>query len=149
MKTEPFVSWSSKYDTGFAHIDEQHKLLVRVINEFYDGLQNRQADRAVVFKRAAHQAVEYVKNHFAAEEKWMRDTGFPGYQKHCAEHALFAQQLLGCVKRFDRNDSRPAFEFVKFLAGWLMSHIAVEDNNFRFHLKPHQTPPPSAAAPKA
>ena len=134
MGTE-YVEWKPKYEVGLEFIDEQHKSLVRLINELHAGLQDRQGDRAGAFERAAHQAVEYVKTHFAAEEKWMLATGFGGYEKQRAEHALFVKQILECTAKCKKDDLRPAFNFVKFLAEWLMSHIAVEDNNFRFHLK--------------
>ncbi len=135
MSTNPFVTWCSKYETGVDIVDEQHKSLVRLINEFHDGLKNRQDDRTEVFEHAAHQAVAYVRNHFATEEQWMRETGFPGYERQRLKHAEFAQKLLDCVKRFDRKNPRSAFEFINYLADWLMSHIAIEDSNLRFHLK--------------
>ncbi len=135
MESKSFVEWNQKYEIGVDFIDEQHRSLVRLINELHAGLQDRYGDRPKAFEKAAHQAVEYVKTHFSAEENWMKLTGFAGYDRQRAEHAQFVKQLIECSRAFKPHDLRPAFAFVKFLAEWLMSHIAIEDNNFRFHLQ--------------
>lgn len=138
MSEKPYIEWQSKYEVGVDFIDAQHRGLVRVINELHAGLQDRFGDRSAAFERAAHQAVEYVKSHFAAEEKWMRETGYDGYERQRAAHAHFIKTLLECAGKFKPGDLRTSFDFLKFLSEWLISHIAIEDNNFRFHHKGRQ-----------
>jgi len=133
MAVEVFAEWQDKYKTGIAFIDEQHKRLVETMNSLYHGLNDKSKNRSDVFREAALQAVEYVKKHFSEEEAWMRDSGYGDYERQKKDHAYFVKKLVDDSKSFSDCNPKAAFDFVFFLRDWLLSHIAVEDNNFRFH----------------
>lgn len=128
-----FVEWMTKYETGIDFIDEQHKILIKIINDLYSGLQNCSLDKSEVFRKAASQAVDYVKKHFSQEEEWMLANDYPKYKYQKSEHDRFIKKLLEDSENFRDYNPRSAFDFVTFLRDWLISHIAIADNDFRFH----------------
>lgn len=132
MAESPFVQWQKRYETGIDFIDRQHRGLIDMINELHADLHNRQVDKTAAFRNGAKKAVEYVKTHFTDEERWMEENGFPGLPRQRHQHNFFIQRLLDDARDYDEKNPRAAMDFLKFLTDWLLQHIAVEDNDFRF-----------------
>jgi len=128
-----FFVWEKRYETGVELIDSQHKKLVSIINDLYSGLHSRYKDKSEAFAKAAKDAVDYVRTHFQDEEQWMTETAYPGIELQKEQHRKFIAALLKGTKEFEEGRIYSAFEFLKFLKEWLISHIAVEDKKFRFH----------------
>lgn len=61
-----FITWTLDLDTGFADIDDQHKVLVDKINKFYDVYQT---GNVVDIKIALQELLDYTVFHFDHEEK--------------------------------------------------------------------------------
>jgi len=83
-----FAKWKTKYETNIDFVDQQHKPCWD--NEQAscqsDGLQRR---RRASFRIAQRKSVNYVGEHFASEEKWMLETGYPEYERQKGEHQKF------------------------------------------------------------
>ena len=130
---DEFFVWEKRYETGVEFIDRQHKKLVSIINTLHSGLHSRYKDKSEEFAKAARDAVDYVRTHFHDEEQWMVDISYPEIERQKEQHRKFIAALLKDTKAFDEGRIYSAFEFLKFLKDWLISHIAVEDNKFRFY----------------
>lgn len=128
-----FFVWEKRYETGVEFIDKQHKRLISIINDLHYGLHSRFKDKADAFAKAAKEAVQYVQTHFHDEEEWMEKTAYPDIEWQKEQHRKFIAALLKDTKEFDAGRVYSAFEFLKFLKEWLISHIAVEDKKFRYH----------------
>ena len=63
-----FITWTLDLDTGFADIDDQHKVLVDKINKFYDVYQT---GNVVDIKIALQELLDYTVFHFDHEEKML------------------------------------------------------------------------------
>jgi len=82
---------------------------------------------------ALSQALEalfsHTREHFANEERLMREVGFPAYEMHKAEHnrALNEFQLMMMEWR-NRNDNRILRDYIcTDTPQWLLQHIATMD----------------------
>jgi len=128
-----FFVWEKRYETGIELIDSQHKKLVAIINDLHYGLHSRFKDKSEAFAKAAKEAVRYVQTHFYDEEEWMEKTAYPDIERQKEQHRKFISAILKDTKEFDEGRIYSAFEFLKFLKEWLISHIAVEDKKLRFH----------------
>jgi hemerythrin-like metal-binding protein len=119
--------WNSRFETGIASVDEQHRQLVEIINllgETLIGNSARPQAIAAVFERLA----EYAKYHFADEERLMAESGMEPQRArmHRQQHQQFVDQLTTMWKR--RADfSNPAEALHGFLSSWLTFHILEED----------------------
>ena len=81
--------------------------------------------------------VAYVDVHFEHEERLMRETGFPGLDKHLIAHKAREQQVDEFKKDFEHDQDKFDFDaLMEFLSNWLSEHILKQDMKFAaFHKK--------------
>ncbi len=131
MKEIVYIKWERKFEIGIPMIDKQHKVLVEMCNELYEGLlRNRENAYTSIdepLRKALHASVEYVKEHFSAEEKLMQKCGYPGYAEHKKRHEVFIEKILKTAKEFETAPLTRSFHLVKFIYDWILEHIAHED----------------------
>jgi len=131
---EKLVTWSHTYSVGIQMIDEQHKGLLNLVNDMYNHvLGNPEAEKAY-FQKVIHQAVEYVKTHFATEEKIMRATRFDGYREHKKEHDSFILTVIEHIRGFEAGRNT-LISFTNFLKDWILTHIAIMDKQYFDYFK--------------
>jgi hemerythrin len=125
-----YVKWSDSYSTGVSLIDEQHKGLLDLINDLFNHVSGDEAKERVYFNEVIEQAVQYVKFHFATEEKYMTSIGFMGYPEHKKAHDQFVLTVIKTIKDFERGNALTLENFANFLKDWVLSHIAVMDMQY-------------------
>jgi hemerythrin len=127
-----FFQWEPEFEINVKDIDEQHRYMVALINDFYEALRSGRGKE--VLGRVLKDLSEYAKNHFDCEERLMTESGYPGYAAHKAEHA----ELAGKVRELDedyRNSGRAlAVKVGVFLREWLMKHVLASDLEFGRYL---------------
>jgi hemerythrin len=75
---EERVTWSHSYSMGIKIIDDQHKGLLEFVNDLFNHSTGNEREERDYFKDVIQQAVQYIKQHFATEEKIMIATKFAG-----------------------------------------------------------------------
>jgi hemerythrin len=141
-KPREFVIWGDQYSVGIGAIDEQHRKLVTITNELYNGLFSgrfNQAEMEESFRKSVHATVEYAKVHFATEEELMRKLAYPDYVPHKTQHEEFATRILKDVGAYESGNTKIGTKFVYFLRDWFMQHIAVTDKAFALYAKSKST----------
>ena len=78
------IAWSDKYNVQIKEIDNQHKVLVGMINDLHDAM--KQAKSKEISLEIINKMAEYTKFHFSTEEKYMRRFAYPDYPGHKHEH---------------------------------------------------------------
>ncbi|KOR27636.1 hemerythrin, partial [Achromatium sp. WMS1] len=79
-----FLAWSEEISVGVEEIDEQHKVLLNLINELNDAMQARRSHDVIT--SIINKLSEYTRIHFAVEESLMRILNYPDYESHKAQH---------------------------------------------------------------
>ena len=79
-----FIEWSNELSVGIEEIDEQHKVLVDLLNQIHEAIQQRHGAEATgeIIDRLG----EYTRIHFAVEESLMRILHYSEYERHKEEH---------------------------------------------------------------
>jgi hemerythrin len=134
MEDEVFVEWDDRYSVGIQLIDDQHKELIRLTNELYKGCLAGDAAARSYFMTAVKGTVDYVKYHFAAEEKLLENAKYPDIAEHKKQHELFVKQILDDVQSFQGGKKFVPNVFVRFLRDWILSHIAVMDKCYSVYI---------------
>lgn len=132
---EKHVNWSDTYSMGIKIIDDQHKGLLNFVNELYNHSTGDEQYERMYFAEVIQQAVQYVKNHFATEEKLMLGTKFPGYTEHKKAHDAFTIKVINTVRDFEAGKRLVLEKFTHFLKDWILSHIAVMDKQYSDYFK--------------
>jgi hemerythrin len=115
---------------GVKLIDDQHKGLIDFINDIFNHASGNERDERAYFALVIQQAVQYIKEHFQAEEKLMLGTKFPGYVEHKKVHDEFTLTVVKSVKDFEAGKRLVLEKFAYFLKDWVLTHIAVMDRQY-------------------
>lgn len=132
------VHWDGSMNTGFQDIDAQHAHLFTVINSMHEKMLKRHNRNAVI--DALDSARNYVRYHFASEEKLLREHNYPDLEMHLAEHRVFANKIDRMAQILERAGEvagEEAAEFLGYLMGWLATHIMSNDMKYSAFLKEH------------
>jgi len=126
-----FVEWSDELSVGIEEIDEQHKVLVGLINEMHDAIHDRHGSEAV--QGVLTQLADYTRIHFAVEESLMRILNYPGYEEHKAQHEELVGHMVELQEKVAAGKTAIGFELMHFLKVWLTKHIMDDDKQYSAH----------------
>ena len=126
------VTWNNTLSCGIKIVDDQHKGLVSLVNDLFNHVTGDDREEHEYFNKIIHEMVDYVKVHFATEEKIMIATKFDGYAEHKKAHDKFVLNTVDNIKDYQAGKKLSLSAFTKFLKDWILSHIAVMDKQY-FH----------------
>jgi len=126
--------WSDTFSVGVAVIDEQHKELFARTNRLLEACQEGKGKEAV--RETLAFLGEYVRTHFATEEKLMVQYGYPGFAAHRKLHEGFTEAFLGLQKEAERNVGVALVTQVnKTVVDWWVNHILKVDRELGAFLR--------------
>ncbi|MCU0798846.1 MAG: bacteriohemerythrin [Candidatus Thermoplasmatota archaeon] len=120
--------WEGKYVLGIKEIDDQHRMLVGMINALHDGLMS--GNGREVTGTVLQSMMEYALYHFKTEEDLMQKFGFEGYTDHRDEHLTFMESIGEMAKRHGAGEYLVSLELNEFLKEWLANHILSTDRKY-------------------
>ncbi len=128
------TGWTSALALGHDEIDSQHQELYRRAGKLVDAMAQG-GDRELV-ARLFDFLGTYVVDHFAAEERLMVETQFPGYNVHRAAHERFIRDYHSLRKLHEESGASAAvaIKASTWLSEWLRSHIGKTDQLLARHL---------------
>lgn len=120
------IEWSRTFSTGVEWQDAHHKELFKRINALLDAMNVGRGKDEVL--RLFKFLDEYCVVHFAAEEKAMRDLGYPEAGAHIAQHADFIKEISGLKDECAKGVSTAAvIKAQSKVVDWLIKHIGGPD----------------------
>lgn len=128
------MKWSEAYATGVAAIDDQHKMIFKMAEDFRAALDEGRGQR--VYDGFLASLDLYARTHFRFEEDCMERYRCPIAQKNKQAHTKFVEMLGRFQHRytadgFDRGDAR---DFVNIIDEWLADHICRIDLQIKDHI---------------
>jgi hemerythrin len=131
-----FVEWSDDLSVGIQEIDEQHKILVNLINRLFDETALNEADPRVI-EEIMSELIEYTVVHFAVEESLFRIFDYPEIETHIGHHHDLKVQVFEIQEKIKVDPSIVNTELLIFLKNWLEHHIQQEDKLYASFLIEH------------
>lgn len=129
------IGWSSDLATGVDAIDNQHREIFSRVDRLTaacgEGKGKEEVLRLLLFLE------EYVKEHFAAEERLQLRHAYPEYPDHKAQHARFMSDVAKLGAEFKAEGATLSLVIMtnKTLTSWLMQHITKTDMAFATFLR--------------
>jgi voltage-gated potassium channel len=112
------IVWSDDLSVGVTAIDEEHRTLVLLANEFRQSLSAGRGREEIA--RVFDKLLDYTVRHFSHEEGLMRKYDYPGMELQVREHRNFTKQVM----ELNRDKKYVFPENVSdFLYSWLRHHI--------------------------
>lgn len=123
-----FINWDDSLSVKINSIDDQHKRLVSMINEFYDSILNKASNDGLL--KLIAEMKNYTVVHFSHEEKLMQQLNYPDYAQHKKEHDLFVAKVLDVEEKTKNGKLVVSLEITTFLKDWLKGHINGTDKKY-------------------
>lgn len=124
-----YVEWKDEYTVGVAKFDDGHKKLCGLINELSAGILQGKGEE--MQKNVLKGLVGYTMNHFADEERLMKEYGYPDRISHKLEHEEFRDKLLKFVEAYLRDAAPLTAELLAYLVEWLEKHMVGTDKKYQ------------------
>lgn len=115
------IAWSDRYCINNSAIDEQHQILVSLINDCIALVRTARQPRDEI-NGLLDRMLEYAYFHFESEEQWMRDLRYPSLHDHQQEHLQFFIYIKEAMGRFGKG-ALSAEDLLLFLKDWFIHHI--------------------------
>ena len=123
----PYIIWRSRMSVGIDRIDEDHKQLIRCVNDLDQATNQVNYDPRLAAQTLLR-LFEYTKSHIDREEKLMLAVDYPGYEGHKKLHDTAKKALHDISAEFMQHPTKPAAERIyDFTADWLVHHIVMVD----------------------
>jgi len=123
-----FFPWKDEYCVSVREIDNQHKVIIEMLNELYDSFMKKEHENKLgeILSRLS----EYAVYHFETEEKYFSHFGYNKKAVHIQEHDNFTEKVVAFRKEFEKNSSALTYKLVNFLREWLNNHILISDKEY-------------------
>ncbi len=128
MSNNELFSWSDSYNVGIQEVDEQHRVLVSLLNQLHEAIREHRG--SATSRDILGRLAEYTRTHFLLEESLMRLTHYPGFEIHKQQHEELIKQVQDLQYKIDNENAAITFELLHFLKGWLTQHINDSDKRF-------------------
>ncbi len=115
--------WTDNLNTGIDVIDNQHRQIVKLINQLDDA---RKTDNRARVGKVIDGLVEYTISHFAFEEAMLEDVNYEFVRPHKKVHELFVRRVSEFQTRF-KDGEDISDELQGLLGRWLFNHIRHDD----------------------
>ncbi|MCX7289508.1 bacteriohemerythrin [Janthinobacterium sp.] len=125
-----FFEWTDELSVGIQEIDEQHKVLIDLLNELHEAIRQHHGSEASV--TILGRLADYTRTHFTVEESLMRILGYPEYDAHKLHHEDLIKQMNDLQARLAGGEAI-TFELMHFLRNWLTHHIMEGDKRYTEH----------------
>lgn len=117
------MKWSERYATGIGHLDEQHKMLFKMSEDYRETLKEERGER--MYGLMLESLDEYARAHFGLEQDCMYRYRCPAAETNSKAHLQFVEVLGWFRRRYAENgfNLTEAQRLVEFVDEWLANHI--------------------------
>jgi hemerythrin-like metal-binding protein len=126
------LEWKTEFCTGVEEMDKHHKKFFNYLKELEDAAGgNKGRD---VIELGLKQVDDYIRYHFAEEERLMEITGCPELAAQKKQHEFFASEIADLRDRYSRGEAFVPISALLFLKEWFMRHILETDKKYGEYL---------------
>jgi hemerythrin len=123
-----YITWDESYSVNIPSIDEQHKKLILLINEYYEAIkQNYSEDKLI---KLLNGLAEYTDYHFKYEEVLMGKFAYAETADHKLKHKDFIDKVASVQQKIKDKKIVIPLEITNFLKSWLVEHIKKTDKKY-------------------
>lgn len=122
------LEWTPAYAVGVEKLDEEHRRLFEIINQFAEIADAPASAQRIVAIIA--QLKDYAQSHFDGEELYMEKIGYPFLAEHRRQHGAFIESVEVQARRVREGHLVLAVTLYSFLNDWIRNHILVTDQKY-------------------
>ncbi len=127
------IKWRDSYSVGVDKFDQEHMLLVELINEMF--IIVRDKGDVATLTDAVEKLVDYTRVHFSDEEEALEKVNYPKLEEHKEIHTNLLEQVVEFQEQIAAEGKDLRTDLYKFLRDWLINHILDEDMQYSEYFK--------------
>lgn len=129
------IEWNEELATGNGDIDSQHRELFARFDNLLTACNQRKGKEEVI--NLLQFLGDYVKSHFALEERLQVEHNYPHYGEHKSQHDTFIRELHDLETQLSQEGaSLPlVIQTNQTMVNWLISHINGTDRQMAAYLR--------------
>ncbi len=127
-----FIEWSDDMSVGVEVLDDDHRVIILLLNELYEAMVEGEGRAAMGF--ILDSLVNYTTIHFEREEKAFEKTDYPDIEAHKRLHKTLIKQVLDIQEKHNNSIFLMSMEVLDFLKRWLLDHIQGTDKKYEPYL---------------
>lgn len=139
------IVWREAMSVGSRDIDDDHRELIDIINEFQLSPSMARA------RISAQKLLQYTKEHFAKEEKIQRACGLKNAEWHRGEHEKILVKLTEQVETLSAPGAPDPAEIIadmsKLMRDWIIGHVIKIDCQMKPYIAANREAPSGKTAP--
>jgi len=124
----PIIEWNENYSLGIDPFDDHHHHLIDLLNTTYDDITAGEPEAHLA--SVLDELIDYACYHFAAEENWMKENGYPQAAEHVQMHDRFSLKIVSMDNEYSAGSHHLSLELVTFMKEWLLNHILKADADY-------------------
>jgi hemerythrin len=122
------LTWTESLSVNIKSIDDQHKKLFDLINDFYENINSRSNNENIL--KLLDGMKQYTCKHFSNEERFMVSLNYPDYETHKKQHEVFIKKIDELENKIKSGYLVVSFEITGFLKDWIKNHIQKVDKKY-------------------
>lgn len=126
------IEWTPDLEVGVAQIDEDHRVMVAMLNRMLKAGGRHETTRAML-----EELGRYTLHHFEREECLMAECGYEFTDLHRREHRALYEEIRHQIDDLIARERRLP-ELAKFMQRWLLRHIVAEDRLLALAIRRHR-----------
>jgi len=126
--------WDCPASVGVARLDEQHRVLHRLIMSLIGTLEAHPGDSGA--EERFLEVFEHAVEHFKTEEDYLEALGYPDLVPHRFEHELLLDWFRDQMVQRPSPNARPLILLMKEVGEIIQRHHATVDKAYADWLKP-------------
>lgn len=119
------ITWKNEFNIGVPSVDEEHRQLIKLINEIHGYLNDD--EREFFVDDFLGEIYARIAAHFALEEKWMREHGYDQFREHKAEHEKLLDDIRDIMDAYDDKANFDEATLSDRLSSWFTGHFKTMD----------------------
>ncbi len=127
---QTIIKWNDWMTVKVERFDDAHKKLINMIGQLNDAMQHGQSEQ--VIHGILQGLADYCKEHFADEERYLEQHGYPASSEHKQVHVAFISKVTDIIRDYDTHEASPS-QVMNLLSDWLMTHILKTDKKYTEH----------------
>ena len=132
------LEWTPDYAVHVGELDREHQIWFDVVNRLHESMLAGEGTR--ILGKLLAETIQYTRDHFAHEEKWMAAVHYPELRAHVQQHDELRGEAQGFGERFARGEATMTIEFTLFLSAWIKRHIKGTDGLFGQYMSTRRLP---------
>ncbi|MGL4797825.1 MAG: EAL domain-containing protein [Cellulosilyticaceae bacterium] len=132
------IRWTADLEIGVTEIDEQHKMLMQILQDLYDACSR--GEGLSYIKQVTYFLEWYVIKHFNDEERLQKKYKYPKIEGHVKLHKVYRDEIRVLAKEVREKEAtiQHIAKVVDYLNRMITEHMKGADQALAYYIKHHE-----------